>query len=215
MRHGTRAEDVSLALDHLVADPVFAGQLDLDRVLAAGFSFGGWTALLLGGAQSNLAEYRAYCSAKGETAVDCKDLANAGVALDSFTPSDWDASYREPWVTAVAAIEPGLTWGLTPEDVTGLRVPQHLIGLGNGPDRLLATDFDTSRFAELVPDATIDQIAPAFHFTALPLCKPGAEVILAEDKDDPVCTDPAGTDRAAVHQAIIDKLAADLGLPPA
>jgi predicted dienelactone hydrolase len=214
MHHGTRAQDLSLALDHLVADPVFARQLDPDRVLAAGFSFGGWTALSLGGAKADLAGYRAYCDAKAEMAVDCSDLAKAGVALEDFEPEDWDASFRDPRVSGVVAIDPGLVWGLTPEDVAGLSLPVHLIGLGSGMDRLLATDFDASGFADLVPGARIDRFAKAFHFTALPLCKPGAEAILAEEKDDPVCTDPAGTDRAAVHQAIIDRVAANLGLNP-
>ena len=50
------------------------------------------------------------------------------------------------------------------------------------------------------------------HFTALPLCKPAAEEILKEEGDDPVCTDPKGTDRAAVHATIINEIAGELGL---
>ena len=53
------------------------------------------------------------------------------------------------------------------------------------------------------------------HFTALPLCKPMAEEILTQEEDDPVCTDPAGTDRAAVHRRIVAGILADLGLPAA
>ena len=75
-----------------------------------------------------------------------------------------------------------------------------------------ATDFDASGLADLLPGATVDRHAPAIHFSALPLCKPMAEAILIEEGDDPVCTDPVGADRAAVHQAIIDRIAGDLGL---
>jgi hypothetical protein len=37
-------------------------------------------------------------------------------------------------------------------------------------------------------------------------------VILEEENDDPVCTDPAGTDRAALHGEIIAAMTAQLGL---
>ena len=36
--------------------------------------------------------------------------------------------------------------------------------------------------------------------------------ILKEEGDDPVCTDPKGTDRAAVHATIINEIAGELGL---
>ena len=38
------------------------------------------------------------------------------------------------------------------------------------------------------------------------------EEILKEEGDDPVCTDPKGTDRAAVHATIINEIAGELGL---
>ena len=46
----------------------------------------------------------------------------------------------------------------------------------------------------------------------MPLCKPDGAAILEAERDDPVCTDPAWTDRADVHGAIIDAIAARLGL---
>jgi hypothetical protein len=48
------------------------------------------------------------------------------------------------------------------------------------------------------------------HFTFLGLCKEHAAEILAEEGDDPVCTDPAGVVRAEVHQRLIDAVSAAL-----
>lgn len=45
----TRAQDLSAALDALLADPAFAGYVDPARIYAVGFSLGGATALNLGG----------------------------------------------------------------------------------------------------------------------------------------------------------------------
>ena len=212
MRHWTRAQDLSLALDTLWADPRFAGRLDETRVMAAGFSYGGWTALSLGGARGNLAGYVDHCRTFGGASVNCGDMLGAEVDLAEFSDAAWDASYADPRITHVVAIEPGLTWGLEPSDTQELVGHVRLVALGTGDDRMLATDFDKSGFAAIVPEVQVDRIAPAIHFTALPLCKLMAEAILIEEQDDPVCTDPPGTDRAAVHARIVDIVASDLGL---
>ncbi len=106
----------------------------------------------------------------------------------------------------MAAIDPGLTWELDKADVSGADPEKLLlIGLGTGEDRLYATDTSArgSGFEALVPGARVELLAPANHFTAMPVCKPQGEAILAGEKDDPVCTDPAGGDRQAIHDRII------------
>ena len=100
----------------LAEDPFFRGNIDTSRIMAAGFSYGGWTALSLGG------------------------------------------------------------------------------------------------LTDLLPQARTERLAPAFHFTAMPLCKPEAPQILEAEQDDPVCTDPDGTDRAAVHAKIIETILEQLAL---
>jgi len=80
---------------------------------------------------------------------------------------------------------------------------------------MYATDTSErgSGFETLVPEARVETLAPATHFTAMPLCTENGESILADEKDDPVCTDPAGTNRKAVHDKIIDLAAQHFGLP--
>lgn len=212
LQHWTRAKDLSVALDTLLADPKFAGHIDTARIMAAGFSYGGWTALSLGGVLADHAGYLAHCDTYGDASSHCDDLTRAGVDIASIDERLWNASYSDNRVTHVTAIDPGLTWGLEASATAHLAENVHLIGLGDGTDRLLATDFDSSGFAALLTDAQIDNIVPAMHFTALPLCKPMAKEILEEEQDDPVCTDPAGTDRAAVHTTIVDLILSDLGL---
>ena len=215
MRHWTRAQDLSRALDVLMADPRFAGHLDPSRIMAAGFSYGGWTALSLGGLRGNLAGYVDHCRTHGEASAICTDVLAPEVDLAAFPGADWNGTHADPRVTHVAAIEPGLIWGLGDAETADLVDDVRLIGLGAGADRMLATDFDASGLVALLPGARVDRIDPAIHFTALPLCKPMAEAILIEEQDDPVCTDPAGTDRAAVHRRIVDAILSDLGLSSA
>ncbi|MEP1611214.1 MAG: hypothetical protein ABJL72_04750 [Roseobacter sp.] len=210
LKHWTRAQDLSLALDTLLNDPKFAGHIDKTRIMAAGFSYGGWTALSLGGLLGNHAGYVAHCEMYATTSSHCNDLIREGIALSDVDEADWNASYIDLRVTHVTAIDPGLTWGLEQAGTTGLVNNVHLIGLGQDEDRLLATDFDRSGLANFLPHAQVTIIAPARHFTALPLCKPMAEAILIEEQDDPVCTDPAGTDREAIHRMIVAQIMANL-----
>lgn len=207
--HWTRAEDLSIALDYVLQDDTFAPLIDEARIYATGFSYGGWTALSLAGVHGNRDGFFQYCAAAGVGSQFCTELAEKGVDISAIDQINYEASYKDPRVRRVAAIDLGLTWGLTSKDVQDLTAPLLLIGLGAGADRLQATDTSAlgSNFDALVPTAVIQNIAPAMHFTALGLCKHAAKAILIEENDDPVCTDPDGTDRAVVLDSIINALA--------
>ena len=212
VRHWSRVADLSATLDWLLEEPAFRGHVDHTRIMAAGFSFGGWTALSMGGARGNHAGILATCRAHGAVMNACPELLSEAVNLAGIEESVWNAAYRDERITHVAAIDPGFVWGLEAQDVAGLAGDVLLIGLGKGTTRMSATDFDASGLAQLLPKAEIARLAPAFHFTAMPLCRPEGEAILEEEKDDPVCSDPEGTSRKEVHRRITTLIAQRLGL---
>ena len=206
VRHWTRAADLSHALDVLAGYAVLGPHLDLTRVMAAGFSYGGWTALSLGSATGNLDGIVAACTMHIATLDACDMLLSDEVGLQRQDPDQWNALHADPRVTSVVAIDPGFVWGLTAGDLSGLVPDTVLIGLGDAHTQMPATDVTESGLAAFVPEARVLRLAPAFHFTAMPLCKPEGAAILAGEQDDPVCTDPPGTDRPAVHVAIVDAI---------
>jgi predicted dienelactone hydrolase len=212
--HGTRVQDLEAALATLSADPAFADHVDLSRIYAAGFSYGGWTALSIGGLRGNLDAYAKHCEEAGIASTHCTDIKKGGVDLRSLDAGRWNASYKDARIRAVAAIDPALTWGLENSEAQDLVKDVLLIGLGEGGDRLYATNFSASGsgFEQKVEGIKIKMIVPATHFSALLVCKPAGEAILAEEKDDPVCTDPKGTDRKSVHDTIIAEVAKHFGL---
>lgn len=212
VKHWTRVADLSAALDALLADPTFTQHVDSSRIMAAGFSYGGWTALSMGGLRGNLAGIVGTCTEQIDTMEACDMLLSEEVNMQSNDPVIWNANYADARITQVVAIDPGFVWGLTPADAATLIPDVLLIGLGGAEDRMSATDFDESGLADLLPDAQFAQFDPAFHFTAMPICKPEGEAILIEEKDDPVCTDPEGTDRSGVHAGIVDLMAKALDL---
>ncbi len=212
MDHWTRAQDVSAALDWITAAPMFADHIDPARTMAAGFSYGGWTSLSVAGVIGDHQGYIDHCAAFTRASSHCNDLMSAEIRLGDADTEQWNASRKDDRFTHIAAIDPGLIWGLEDAAVANVSANLRLIALGDGDDRLLATNFDQSGFVDLVPDARINRFVPANHFMFLPLCKPAGEAILAEENDDPVCTDPAGANRAELHDAVIELIATDLGL---
>lgn len=214
LNHWTRAQDLSLALDHVLADPAMSAHVDTSRIYATGFSYGGWTALSLAGLRGRAEGYDAYCKAAGDASSHCRDLKAMGIRISDIDAIKWHGTYKDTRVKAAAAIDPALTFGLDANDAASLDVPVLLIGLGDGDDRLPATDTTAqgSNFEALVPAAKVERIVPATHFSALGLCKPMGAAILKDEKDDPVCDDPAGSDRRAVTQQIIRLIAAHFHL---
>jgi predicted dienelactone hydrolase len=212
IQHWTRAADLSSALDQVEADPVFGPHIDTSRIMAAGFSYGGWTALSLGGLTGNLAGAVKACTAQRASMKVCDMMLSDKVSLQTQDPGLWNASHADPRVTRVAAIDPGFVWGLEQANTTNLRPRPLMIGLGGDDTWMLDTNFVASGLSGLLPDAQIVRLEPAFHFSAMPLCTPQAVAILEAENDDPVCSDPTGTDRAAVHSAIIGAILAALGL---
>lgn len=211
LNHWTRVKDLQAALDDVVGLPEFKDHVDTSRVYAAGFSYGGWTALSMGGLRGSISSLAKHCAEEDIKSSHCKDLAKGGIDLKSYPADQWNANYLDNRIQKIAAIDPALTWGLTPEDISYLKADTLLIGLGEGEDRLMATDTSIrtgSGFDALVPQAKIETFSPASHFTALLACKPAGAMILKEEGEEyPICTDPNGTDRHAVHKKIVDRIA--------
>jgi predicted dienelactone hydrolase len=207
--HWTRGQDLSKALEVIEADPRFAGVVNPDRIYAAGFSFGGWTALSMAGVRGNIGGFADYCAARGKDSTHCHDIAKWGVNLRGLDAAAWNASYKDARIKAVAAIDPAFTFGIDAKGVSDVTSKVLMIGLGTGADRLAATDFSEngSDFGNIFATAQKLLLAPAYHFTALLTCRPEGAAILAAENDDPVCTDPVGADRKAVHEAIIAAMA--------
>lgn len=205
--HGARAADLSAALDALLSDPDLGGRVEGGPVTAAGFSLGGWTALSLGGLRGDLDGYAAHCAEVGAASSHCGDLAKWGVDLAGFDADAWNGDHSDPRVSRVVALDPGLVWGLAADAAAGAVEDMLLIGLGTGEDRLLATDFDASGLLDVAEGARRETVAPARHWSALPVCKPGGAAIVAEETPYPICSDPDGADRRSIHARILDATA--------
>jgi predicted dienelactone hydrolase len=209
----TRTADVAALIDTLVADPVFGPVIDADRITALGFSLGGATVLAAGGARLDRDAYAAYCDRTGAAATDCGFMLKGGVDIHSLPP-EWEADMRVPAVSQVIAVDPGFGYAMTDASLAAMPVKVHLINLGD-PSTLPPAINAGQNGADLVsriPGASYQTVAPAWHFSFLGLCTQDAPALLEAEGEDPICDDPAGSDRRVIHDRLIADIAVDLGL---
>ncbi|MFV1805363.1 alpha/beta hydrolase family protein [Phaeobacter sp. Ax4a-4a] len=207
---GARANDLTAALDMILADPAFAPFIDPDRIGVVGFSLGGTTALGMAGVRFDGAAQDTNCST-GPDAADCVFFRRGGVRFADYPGFEADA--RDPRISRAVIVDPGFGGAADPGTLQGALAGITLINLGDA-DRLGAVDVgpDGNDLANRLPDATYVEIAAANHFTFLGTCKSGAAALLEEEQDDPICTDPKGADRTTAHLQLIDAITFGLEL---
>jgi predicted dienelactone hydrolase len=208
-----RTLDVAALLATLRADPTFGPALDPGQISLLGFSLGGATALAAGGARFDAAAFAAYCDRYGKDASECNFMAMGGADPHALPP-EFSADMTVPGLARIIAIDPALSHALVETSLATLP-PTHLIKLGDGADLVPpARDIGPmgSNLAARIPGASFTNITPGWHFSFLGLCNPGAEAMLKAEGEDPICSDPKGSDRATVHRQVIADVAAAIGL---
>ncbi len=167
LRQITLAEDLNASGD-------FAGKIDVENIGVTGHSFGGWTALSVGGARLNFAGIRDWCSTNQGSDQDniCflldmeSDIA-AARGYDTTPPGIWDAT-TDPRIKAVVALAP---WNAPSLDLTEIVIPT-MIMVGDA-DRTTIPERDAYAFyAALNTEKTLVTFANGGHYLFIDDCPP-------------------------------------------
>ncbi len=185
-----RERQMSALIDRVLADPVLGANLDRKNIYAGGFSAGGYTALVLAGAQPNFALLNAYCQTHEHDPTFCWDGRATKVGTSGLR------AVADPRVRAVIAMAPvGLYF-----DRAGLAKIHVPVLLFDGQDDDVLAPADNSRriasFLGLSASRFI-VIPRARHFVFLAPCTSRMRALAP-----PLCIDPPGVDRVAVHARI-------------
>jgi predicted dienelactone hydrolase len=170
-----RAEDLSSAVDALIASPTFGPRVDARRVALAGYSLGGSSVLVAAGAELDPNRFvRRFPNVRH---------APAG-------------SYHDARVRAAVALTPGTAPAFGPKGISKVRVPTLIVG--GGSDRVAPEASNAAYYAAFIPNAQLRDVPAATHYSFTPVC--AWRHALA----DPIpCLDTFGTDRQAIHSQIV------------
>lgn len=201
-----RPRDLSLALDRLSGqEPQFARNLDTERVAVAGFSLGGYAALSLLGAITDMSLYRAWAGqsrfARGPREFpDVVGRLEGMLARNSVFRRSWErqsVSCRDSRIKAAFALAPAPTVrGFTLQSLSKITVPV-LIAVGGSDDEAPARECADWLYEHLPNSRLYDLGADVGHYTLLAQC-----TAAGKSSEPHLCVDKPGVDRAKVHEDI-------------
>ncbi len=183
-----RPRQIHKALDSVLADPRFSKHADPDRIGMAGFSFGGAVTLIVAGAMIDLAHLSAYCHDHADDSRACDGIATDGSWAK--VPPSRKSDDALP-LKALVLLEP---YGALFER-KGLGSLDLPILIYSASQSDLRAEGNALALAKALPRPPQQVAVPGSHFVFVDPCSP----ILAT-RAPQVCSDPPGTDRAAIHQ---------------
>ena len=185
--------------------------VDPARVGVAGFSAGGYTALLAAGARAEPERMFAFCRAnpgdgvcqpQKELAVGVEDVAKAlrAPALAGELAHAGD-DYALPGVRAAFVMAPAIVQELTPESLAALKPKVALIAGDADLTAPAATNAEVA--AKHAPGARLTVLPGVGHYDVLSVCTPAGVARV------PLCS--AKVPQAATHKAAVDAALALFG----
>ena len=210
-----RPLDLSRVVDRLLADPVFGSGVDADGICTAGFSYGGFTGLLLGGGTPTTRTLAQFCESERRDAAcetppefaDREDFAivregmrRAG-DMAAVDPPYSGMDLEDPRFRAAVALSPPLGGAFLPEDFRRIAMPVWLIVPERDP--MAPKENNAGYMAAHIAGAELTVLpGVAGHHVFM------SEATEAGRRARPfVCQDPPGVDRRAIHKEIAPQAA--------
>lgn len=185
-----RPMQISAAIDATLHDRRLSRYAVPDEVGVIGYSAGGETALILGGAQPDLERLRRYCQERPEDRDACTRQGELIADRDDLVP------VADARVQALLLLAPlSLMFGR--DTLSEVHVPV-LLYSGDG-DKLVFPDKNSDALARKLPTAPEFKIIPgAGHFVFMAPCTDEQMATMPG-----LCTDAEGVDREDVHRDLI------------
>jgi len=186
-----RPHHIVALIDGVLADGAVGPMVDAARVGMAGFSAGGYTALLIAGAVPDFSLQKAY-----RKAVPYDPLRRRADAAGKERRKPDLKLVADPRVRAIFLMAPALGYVFDRAGLAKVTVPVRLYR--PTADEVLVHPWNAERIAKLLPNPPEYQLVEgAGHYVFLAPCPS----ILASRLTE-ICKDPPGVDRAAVHARI-------------
>jgi predicted dienelactone hydrolase len=192
-----RAADVSFVLDRILNDPKWAPLIDGRRIGFVGHSFGGWAGVSLAGGRYDPVRQRAFCENSAKKDFYCDNTLKDDVFL--VQAADADRSFQDARIRAYYIMGSGPGQGFSEESLKAISAP-FVVDTAQ-LDEILDPPTNSSTLATVISGAKEIKRSVG-HFAYVPQCRSIIGPILARVAGIPICNDPDGVDRAAVHQDV-------------
>lgn len=192
-----RVDDLVAALAAVQADPVLAPEIDTHRLGIAGYSAGGFTALVAAGARPDVQRLLAFCRAHPADGVCAPQAENPALTMARRMAAA-ETPELAPWVAragdgraiagvgAVFLIAPAMVQAFAPEELE--KVGQPVSILVGAADTVASPATNSEIAAAALPKATLTTLPAVGHYdflsscTALGQTRVGALCQVAADK---------------------------------
>ncbi len=203
-----RATDLSIITDTLLTEVTeFRDRIDSNRIGVAGFSLGGFTAMMLAGGRCSLDHFNAFCASDQRDGI-CdgpREFPTGTVDIDELVKNDeyfresmsrHNQSYRDERIKAVFTIAPALGMAFSTQGFAGINIPVQIIVTEIDND--VPPETNAHRFAKLIPGAKLEVLpGKADHYVFL------CEATAAGKRLEPdLCIDHKSVDRGQIHQYV-------------
>ena len=201
-----RAVDLSMVLKAMLSDKEFGPRIDPARVGMAGFSFGGYTAMVIAGAAANPISLEALektCAA-GSRSIQCSSppefpgLTARAIALAKADPlyahelKESATPRPDRRVRAVFAIAP-VDIDLSQASLAGISIPVEIVAGAGDPIAVPAENAEV--LARAIPGAKLTLYPGGVgHYTFLDTCTAWGKQHMPG-----ICVDRPGVNRDAIH----------------
>jgi predicted dienelactone hydrolase len=192
-----RAVDVSFVLDRILNDPKWAPLIDGRRIGFVGHSFGGWAGASLAGGRYDPVRQRAFCENSAKKDFYCDNTLKDDVS--AVQAADADRSFQDARIRAYYIMGSGPGQGFSEESLKAISAP-FVVDTAE-LDEILDPRANSGTLATLISGAKEIKRSVG-HFAYVPECRSIIGPILARVAGIPICNDPDGVDRAAVHQHV-------------
>ncbi|MES0808371.1 prolyl oligopeptidase family serine peptidase [Roseibium sp. SCPC15] len=201
-----RPRDLSRLITYLTEDSPFKDLIDSSRIYAAGHSLGGFTVMLIAGAEFDDDLYRSSCAVENAP-VACEVLAGWSVAETQSDRNEMETSRKDPRVLKVVSLDLGGTPVLSRESLAS--VDTSVLVLGSERADMLNQDVESRALAAALPSDKVRhlELTDAGHFDFMGVCKPeGYEILKVHEPGDEIVCIKGTTERERQHRIILEEL---------
>jgi predicted dienelactone hydrolase len=201
-----RPKDLSRLLDWLLNKSNLKPFIDTTNITAIGHSLGGWSVMMLAGAEFDRDQLLQECLIKSSPRV-CGLMSELG--LGQHQESEPEASLQDGRIKRVVSLDLGLARSLSRDSLKSITTPTLILAAGVDIGDLPQAD-ESGFLAEYIPTAKRQYIvySDAAHFSFMQLCKQGAIELLEEEApgDGIVCQDGKQRTREELHQVMLEDI---------